>query len=1127
MSQVRSVLRGRPSRLHGGKPRIAQRPGRCLLEFLELRRLLTGVAPVAADDAYGVLEDIPLIENTAGLLGNGVLSNDTDVESDHLTAVKVTDPANGTLALDPDGSFLYTPNANFNGVDTFTYKANDGTGDSNVATVTITVTAVNDVPSFTKGADQTVLEEAGAQTAAGWATAISAGPADEAAQALDFIVSNDNNALFAVQAAINATSGDLTYTLVADGNGLATVTVRLHDDGGTANGGVDTSAAQTFTVSVTAVNDAPSFTKGADQTVLEDAVAQTVAGWATAISAGPANESGQVLSFTVTNDFNSLFNIQPAINATGTLTYTLAPHVNGVPIGPAHVAVWLHDDGGTANGGVDTAALQTFTIMVTPVNDAPFFMTGADQVVDEGLAAQTLAGWATAMYAGQGDEVAQVLDFIVTNDNNAMFAVQPAINATSGDLTYTLAADGNGMATVTVQLHDDGGTANGGVDTSAAQTFTINVMAVNDVPSFTKGADQTVLEDAGAQTAVEWATSMSAGPANESAQVLDFIVTNDNNALFAAQPAIEAVSGNLTYALAANANGAATVTVQLHDDGGEDDGGVDTSAAQTFTITVTAVNDVPSFTKGANQTVLEDAVAQTVAGWATAISAGPANEAAQVLNFIVSNDNDALFAVQPAISAAGGLTYTLAADANGLATVTVQLHDDGGTADGGVNASAAQTFTINVTAVNDVPSFTKGLDRTVLEDAVGDNMVTGWATDIAAGPANESAQVVDFIVTNNKNSLFSVQPAIDIGGDLTYTLAANANGVATVTVKIHDNGGTANGGVDTSAAQTFTITVTPVNDVPVATNNTYTVAEDTELTVGPVGVLANDVDVDHDALNAVFFEGPTHGELVLNDDGSFTYQPDAGFVGTDTFYYKANDCTVDSAVATVTINVIHVNEAPLAKRINVRNAPGQTAAIDVLARSSDPEGDDLIAGVLYAPRHGTAEVDDNGTPGDPSDDVIVYRPDRGYYGGDHFFYEVDDGNGGTAFARITIRTQGAGLVPGGGTRTDLMVLGTAGNDVIVLGRAPNNGVTVMLNGRALGVFNPTGKITADGMAGNDVIDASAMARRVMLYGGDGNDELLGGVSRDSLFGGNGNDVLRGSGRDYLYGGAGKDKIFRG
>ena len=67
---------------------------------------------------------------------------------------------------------------------------------------------------------------------------------------------------------------------------------------------------------------------------------------------------------------------------------------------------------------------------------------------------------------------------------------------------------------------------------------------------------------------------------------------------------------------------------------------------------------------------------------------------------------------------------------------------------------------------------------------------------------------VDFVVTNNNNALFSVQPAVAANGTLTYTPAPNANGSATVTVQVHDNGGTANGGVDTSASQTFTITVT-------------------------------------------------------------------------------------------------------------------------------------------------------------------------------------------------------------------------------------------------------------------------------------------------------------------------------
>src|SRR5207237_930128 len=141
------------------------------------------------------------------------------------------------------------------------------------------------------------------------------------------------------------------------------------------------------------------------------------------------------------------------------------------------------------------------------------------------------ANWATNISAGPADESAQTLNFIVTTSNAALFSVAPAI-AANGTLTYTPATDVNGSATVTVQLHDNGGVANGGVDTSAAQTFTITVTAVNDAPSFTKGADQTVLEDAGAQTVANWATNISAGTADESAQLLNFVVSTTNAALF-------------------------------------------------------------------------------------------------------------------------------------------------------------------------------------------------------------------------------------------------------------------------------------------------------------------------------------------------------------------------------------------------------------------------------------------------------------------------------------------------------------------------------------------------------------------------------------------------------------------
>src|SRR5690606_4754795 len=113
-------------------------------------------------------------------------------------------------------------------------------------------------------------------------------------------------------------------------NGTANLTLQLQDNGGTTNGGVDTSATQNFIITATPVNDAPSFTKGADQTVLEDAGPQTVNPWATAISAGPADESGQTLTFNVTgNTTPALFSTAPAVSPTGVLTYTPAADANG------------------------------------------------------------------------------------------------------------------------------------------------------------------------------------------------------------------------------------------------------------------------------------------------------------------------------------------------------------------------------------------------------------------------------------------------------------------------------------------------------------------------------------------------------------------------------------------------------------------------------------------------------------------------------------------------------------------------------------------------------------------------------------------------------------------------------
>jgi hypothetical protein len=151
-------------------------------------------------------------------------------------------------------------------------------------------------------------------------------------------------------------------------------------------------------------------------------------------------------------------------------------------------------------------------------------------------------------------------------------------------------------------------------------------------------------------------------------------------------------TGTLTYTPAADANGATTVSVTAQDDGGTANGGSDASASQVFTITLVPVNDAPSFLKGPDQSVVSLLGAQSVPGWATSISPGPADEASQTVTFVVTTDNPALFAVQPQVSPNGTLTYTPTLLAVGTANVTVRAVDNGG----GADTSPPQTFTITI-----------------------------------------------------------------------------------------------------------------------------------------------------------------------------------------------------------------------------------------------------------------------------------------------------------------------------------------------------------------------------------------------------------------------------------------------
>lgn len=204
-------------------------------------------APTAAADPYNMNEDGTLAPAAAA----GVLINDDDPDNDPLTAVLDDAPSHdASFTFNGDGSFSYTPEADFNGEDSFTYHANDGALNSNIVTVTITVAAVNDAPSFTSGGNVSsgLLDGAFSQP---WATGASPGPADESGQTLSYTVGMTpvDSLLFSVQPSI-APDGTLTFTPLGLFTGDAQVTVHVQDTGGTANGGVDTSGDQTFTISI-------------------------------------------------------------------------------------------------------------------------------------------------------------------------------------------------------------------------------------------------------------------------------------------------------------------------------------------------------------------------------------------------------------------------------------------------------------------------------------------------------------------------------------------------------------------------------------------------------------------------------------------------------------------------------------------------------------------------------------------------------------------------------------------------------------------------------------------------------------------------------------------------------------
>jgi hypothetical protein len=200
---------------------------------------------------------------------------------------------------------------------------------------------------------------------------------------------------------------------------------------------------------------------------------------------------------------------------------------------------------------------------------------------------------------------------------------------------------------------------------------------------------------------------------------------------------------------------------------------------------------------------------------------------------------------------------------------------------------------------------------TVAEDA---GPVTKFdCVNITSFGANDTGQsLAAWVVTTPNPELFSTAPSVTLEDPwaLVFTTAPNANGSTTISVKARDTGGTANGGVNLSDAVVIALTVTPTNDAPTATADTFTALKSRTLTVAGPGVLGNDDDIDGDSLTAVKVTDPVHGVLTLAANGGFSYTPNAGFVGADAFSYKASDGSLSSPTRVVSLTVTDVPATP-------------------------------------------------------------------------------------------------------------------------------------------------------------------------------------------------------------------------
>ncbi len=940
--------------------KLARRRGRASLlglEALDKRLVLSAAPPMAMNDAFISPQDAPLAITSPGLL-----ANDTDAENDPLTASLFSGPAHGALTMQGDGSFNYTPDSGFVGVDSFMYSANDGTSNSNLAAVTLQIgdsvqapaidlagsgaAGGNFAASFTEDAGPVLLAASGATL-----SDASSATLNSLSVAIANLPDGPMESLSAdtagtdINASYNAGTGVLTLAgvdtvshyeqvlkTVAYNNTSQNPQTEDREISFVANDGAKNSNLATTTLSMSAVNDPASATDDSYAVnennalnvpatgVLANDMDPDSSALTAVLDAGPAHGS-------VTLNPDGSFAYTPAANFSGTDSFTYQAD-------DGHGFTYQADDGhGDSNVG-------TVSINVLPVNQAPAAANDSYSTNENAPLAVSTGG----VLANDSDVENDPLTAALVNGPQHGTV---ALNA-DGTFTYTPAANFSGTDGFTYQAND--GRANSSV---AAVTITVN--PVNQPPL---AANDSYSTDENSPLAVSTGGVLANDSDVESDPLTASMVAGPQHGTVTLNS-----DGSFTYTPAADFSGTDSFTYQAND-------GQSSSSVAAVTITVNPVVHPPVAANDSYSTN-ENSPLDVSTGGVLANDTDPA-DAPLTASLVAGPQHGTV-----TLHSDGTFEYAPADNFTGTDSFTYQAND------GSANSNVA-AVTITVNPVHQPPVAVN--DSYTVEENSPMAVSTGGVLANDIDPSN--APLTAMLVGSPEHGTVSLNP----DGTFTYTPAANFSGTDSFSYKAND------GQADSNVAA-VTITVNAVHPSPAALNDRYSVAEDTTLTTGSdSGVLRNDSDAEGEPLTAALVDAPQHGSVTLNADGTFSYTPTANFHGTDSFSYKANDGHADSTLATVAVTVDPVNDAPAAAADGYStdaNSPlTVNAASGVLANDTDVDGDPLSASLVSGPQHGSVTLNSDGS--------FNYTPAADFQGADSFSYQAADGEADSNVATATI-----------------------------------------------------------------------------------------------------------------------------